>query len=327
MDSGDNPLRHHRPAVAGTKRARLGKTLRVLLWTASVALLAFSWIAILSPTLSSETAAPTWTHSITFPNAGKFLISLPNEITAPIITTAAQLLEALEDTVGCDYVARHQTWDDTFLVYDNAGNCSRCDYDLTNCINEPGGSGCFCIDPAEGRGFFVDVGAGTFSMTASDVTYYYMELEAPGAASLTGTNFVSLPYDLFPTTAKLLMRELDPTNVQQIERFLTTTETFQVYSFGLPDFPIGCGEGYVVKMTTTLAYVPFHTGAEPPECPVGGPAPCEQGPFPTCDGSCPFAYGPFAGSADLKGVSRPRSVQELDRSSFLTILRRRSLIR
>jgi len=277
--------------VARMTRVLLGKrpseTIRGLLWTAPVALVAFALVVSLSPTLSSESFAPTATRSITFPTAGKYIISLPRTITTPSVTTSAELRDALQAAVGCNFVARHDTLDDKMLVYDSAGTCSRCNFGMTSCSNEPGGigCGCFCIDPAEGRGYYVDVGAGTMSMTANDGTTI-ANLEAPGAASASGTNFISLPYDTPLQTAKDLFQELGSPNVLNIQRFNTSVEAFQVYTVGQPDFPLKCSEGYVVKMGVSTAYVPSRSGVVPPECSLGGPAACDQSPFPTCDGEC-----------------------------------------
>jgi hypothetical protein len=245
---------------------------------------------------------------MTFPAAGKYLISLPPSITGPVITTSADLFNALQDAVGCNHVARHDTLDDTFLVYDNAGNCSRCDYNLAGCVDEPGGTGCgcFCINTAEGWGYFVDVGAGTFRMIAQDDPSFYFTLEGAGPLSLTGTHLISPPYNAFAISASMLFAELGGVGqVLSIERFLTSTGEFQVYSPGLPDFPLRCGEGYVVRLASWTLFAPARTGTAPGECSIGGPSPCGQSPFPTCDGLCPAGARCAEGGAGFECECMP----------------------
>ena len=71
-----------------------------------VALVLFALAVSLSPGLRSEDPDSTPTHFITFPTAGKYLVSLPTSVTDPVITSAAQLFDALQDAVGCNSVAQ-----------------------------------------------------------------------------------------------------------------------------------------------------------------------------------------------------------------------------
>ena len=112
---------------------------------------------------------------------------------------------------------------------------------------------------AAGEGLFVQVGTDTnYIIVGSHDPAAVIQLEGPGAASLSGATLFAPPYHATAATARDLFVELGITNVFNIQRWDTTTDLYQFYSFGSTDFPITPGEAYFVSMGTTLAYSPSH---------------------------------------------------------------------
>ena len=110
-----------------------------------------------------------------------------------------------------------------------------------------------------GRGLFVKVGSNTnYIVVGSHDPSAVIQLESAGAASNSGTNLYAPPYHGTAATATALFQELGGTNVQNIQGYDTSADSFVFYSFGSPDFNINPGEAYFVKMGTTLAYSPSH---------------------------------------------------------------------
>jgi hypothetical protein len=85
-----------------------------------------------------------------------------------------------------------------------------------------------------------------------------IQLNAAGAGSKSGTNLYAPPYHATAATARALYEEIGEANVQNIQKFLTATDTFQTYGKGDTDFPITPGEAYFVKMGVTTLYSPSH---------------------------------------------------------------------
>ena len=110
-----------------------------------------------------------------------------------------------------------------------------------------------------GQGVLVKMGADTgYIVVGSHDPSAVIQLEAGGAASNSGTNLYAPPYHGTAATAQALFIELGDTNVQNIQKYVTSTDTFQLYTFGKADFAITPGEAYFVKMGTTLNYSPSH---------------------------------------------------------------------
>lgn len=79
--------------------------------------------------------------------------------------------------------------------------------------------------------------------------------------SLSGTNFYAYPYHSTAETAQQLMDDIGFVNVANIQRFEESDDSLAVYTGRKgsgPDYSLVPGEGYFVKMNTTVAYVPSH---------------------------------------------------------------------
>ena len=82
---------------------------------------------------------------------------------------------------------------------------------------------------------------------------------SPGT-SISGTQLLALPYNrqVGIDNASELFGDIGASNVQNIQKFLTATDTTALYTFGSPDFALTPGEAYLVKMAQTLAFSPSH---------------------------------------------------------------------
>jgi hypothetical protein len=80
--------------------------------------------------------------------------------------------------------------------------------------------------------------------------------------SKTGQNFFAYNYHQTAGDSKQLMDDIGFANVQSIAKFLKATDAFQTYTGrkGSPgaNFSLVPGEGYIVKMGTTVNYTPSH---------------------------------------------------------------------
>jgi hypothetical protein len=91
-----------------------------------------------------------------------------------------------------------------------------------------------------------------------------LALNAPGTvpASLSGTNFVGLPYHVVARTAGELMQDIGLASVANVQRFIKSTDTMHVYTgrkgSPSPDFALDPCECYFIKMNTTVNYIPSH---------------------------------------------------------------------
>jgi hypothetical protein len=89
-----------------------------------------------------------------------------------------------------------------------------------------------------------------------------LALDAPGPASMSGTNFVSLPYHTIARTAGELMQDIGLSSVANVQRFITATDSLHVYTgrkgSPSPDFALDPCECYFIKMNTTVNYIPSH---------------------------------------------------------------------
>ena len=111
----------------------------------------------------------------------------------------------------------------------------------------------------EGFGLLVKMGADVnYIVVGSHNPSAVVQLEGAGAASVSGTNLYAPPYHSTASMASELFAELGASNVQNIQKFLTATDTTALYTFGSPDFALTPGEAYLVKMAQTLAFSPSH---------------------------------------------------------------------
>lgn len=86
------------------------------------------------------------------------------------------------------------------------------------------------------------------------------QLNAPQAGvSKTGLNTLALPDNRQSTVnnAKQLMDDIGFANVENVQRFTKTSNTFQIYTGRGPgtNFNLLAGEGYYVKMLTSVNYI------------------------------------------------------------------------
>jgi hypothetical protein len=110
-----------------------------------------------------------------------------------------------------------------------------------------------------GQGMFVKMAQNdNYIIVGSHDPSATVQLEATGAASKSGTNLYAPPYHGTAALASQLFVELGPTNVQNIQRWDTSLDSLQPYTYGLADYAINPGEAYFVKMAQTVAHSPSH---------------------------------------------------------------------
>jgi hypothetical protein len=90
---------------------------------------------------------------------------------------------------------------------------------------------------------------------------YQLKQQDGGVTSKSGTSTIALPDNRQTgmNDSKTLMDDIGSVNVAEIQKFIAATDTLQVYtgrkSSPHPNFPLAAGEGYRVKMTTTVNYI------------------------------------------------------------------------
>jgi hypothetical protein len=132
-------------------------------------------------------------------------------------------------------------------------------YNTQTDVFEPYAFGLADYNLTAGEGLSVKMGSDTnYIIVGSHDPSAVIQLEAAGGASASGTNLFAPPYHATSAKASQLFVEIGTTNVQNIQRYNTQTDIYEPYAFGAPDFNINPGEGYFIKMGTTLAYSPSH---------------------------------------------------------------------
>ena len=110
-----------------------------------------------------------------------------------------------------------------------------------------------------GQGVVAKMGSNTnYIIVGSHDPSLQVQLEAQGGASASGTNLFAPPYHATAATARALFEELGSDYVQNIQRYLTSSDSYQAYASGLSDFPLVPGEAYFVKMGQAKLYTPSH---------------------------------------------------------------------
>jgi hypothetical protein len=100
-----------------------------------------------------------------------------------------------------------------------------------------------------------------YIIVGSDDPAIAYNLQAAGAGSLSGQSFFAYNYHQTATDAKALMDDIGFANVTSVARFLKASDTLQTYTGrkgGGTAFALVPGEGYYVKMATTVNYTPSH---------------------------------------------------------------------
>jgi hypothetical protein len=198
------------------------------------------------------------TYQVDFPAAGEYVISLLG-LWNTTIDDAESLLAVIPSAT-------------VISKFDASTNAFR-DWDGASCSGagpEPGaaatcGSGCFCVDTAEGLGYKVTVsGPGRWFITG-DQARTEIALHSQGSGSppsLTGFNLISLPVCTSLVDAEDLYNEIDALtggNVAQVMRWDPGTLSFVGWIPGLINlFSIVPGEGYLVQVTANATYVPTY---------------------------------------------------------------------
>jgi hypothetical protein len=87
-------------------------------------------------------------------------------------------------------------------------------------------------------------------------------LTQPGTAPVNGNNTIALPDNRQTgmNTAKSLMDDVGLASVTQVQRFIKATNTYGTYFGRAPstaanDFPLVAGEGYLIRMKTSVNYI------------------------------------------------------------------------
>ena len=167
-------------------------------------------------------------------NSGTQTIGLPYNRQVGI-DTASDLFKDLSDVQN---IQKYATASDTYQLYTF-------------------GSADFAL--SAGEGLLVKMGSNSnYIVVGSHDPSAVVQLESAGPASNSGTNMYAPPYHGTAASAQALFQEIGSSNVQNIQKYLTASDSFQLYTFGSTDYSIDPGAAYLVKMETTLAYSPSH---------------------------------------------------------------------
>ena len=96
---------------------------------------------------------------------------------------------------------------------------------------------------------------------SDDPTLAYTLAQAGVGVSATGQTLFAYNYHQTAADAKALLDDIGFANTTSVSKFLKATDTYQTYSGrkgGGTAFALMPGEGYVVKMATTVNYTPSH---------------------------------------------------------------------
>ncbi len=122
-----------------------------------------------------------------------------------------------------------------------------------------------------GPDFSLTSGEGVFVRMLTTVNYIVVGSDNPTLAytlnatqagvSKSGTNFFAYNYHQTAATSKGLMDDIGLANVQNVSRFIKSTDGYQTYTGRKgsgADFSLTPGEAYFVRMLTTVNYTPSH---------------------------------------------------------------------
>ena len=96
---------------------------------------------------------------------------------------------------------------------------------------------------------------------SDDPTLAYTLSQSGAGVSNSGQTLYAYNYHQTAADAKALLDDIGFANTTSVSKFLKATDTYQTYSGrkgGGTAFALTPGEGYVVKMTTTVNYTPSH---------------------------------------------------------------------
>ena len=170
-------------------------------------------------------------------NSGQQFVALPYNRQVGI-DTAKELFIDIELVGTVQNIQKYLTLTDTYQTYGK-------------------GDDDFALEA--GQGLLIKMDATTnYIVVGSHDPSLQIQLEAGGGASKSGTNLFAPPYHGTASNAQDLFIELGDTNVQNIQKYLTATDTFQTYGKGDTNYDINPGEAYFVKMNQTKLYTPSH---------------------------------------------------------------------
>jgi len=116
-----------------------------------------------------------------------------------------------------------------------------------------------------GEAYFVKMRTSTnyIIVGSDDPALSYTFTQPTVGVSKTGLNFYAFNYHQTAATARQLMDDIGLASVDNVQRFIKSTESYQLYTGRAPvsttqNFSLTPGEGYFVKMRTTTVYTPSH---------------------------------------------------------------------
>ena len=122
-----------------------------------------------------------------------------------------------------------------------------------------------------GTAFVLTAGEAYFVKMATTVDYrilgsddptlsYALDQPAAGVSN-SGQTLFAYNYHQTAADAKALMDDIGFANILSVSKFLKATDSYRTYTgrkAGGDAFPLTPGEGYLIKMTTTVNYTPSH---------------------------------------------------------------------
>ena len=129
----------------------------------------------------------------------------------------------------------------------------------------------------------------------------YQLLQSGGGLSLSGTSTVALPDNRQTglNDAKNLMDDIGFANIAEVQKFLKASDTLQIYTGRKgtgPVFSLAAGEGYRVKMNTTVNYI--IVGSDDPAAAYS----LQQAGVGSLSGTSQYAYNYHQTAVDAKGL-------------------------
>ena len=115
---------------------------------------------------------------------------------------------------------------------------------------------------AAGEAYFVKMLTSVnYIVVGSDDPAISYSLSQAGAGSLSGQSFFAYNYHQTAADSKALMDDIGFASTTSVSRFLKASDSLQTYTGrkgGGLAFPLTPGEGYFIKMLTTVNYTPSH---------------------------------------------------------------------
>ena len=189
-----------------------------------------------------------------------YLISLPYNVSSPVMTKASDLFHAFGGGTNVLWVSKFDTLNDTEYFWHPSRGCTGIAGNAgqeIDCLDP-----CFCIDTTAGSAFAVTArppGASA-TFTGND-DQYHLILRGQGPNSRAGDNTISLPLNTHLRFANQLIDDINnqfgQTVVVQVARFLQPLNALDPYTGQTGTaFPLKPMEGYVVTVNQDVIYSP-----------------------------------------------------------------------